>query len=732
MKTKKILSIALAVLMLIGTFAVGASAESEIKDTDVIIAGNIISGLEESYWLTVDGALTADGASASNYNIAITPATGDSAIKITLNNAQISKVSDISVNTYCAIYTVQDLDIELKGTNKFDILPESEATIYGIFARILRIYGGGSLELDSGNEWTVGNTGVYGGIIEISGDANVKFNLKAIHRIMGVIFEESIVISDNANLEINEFFLGNTEAEYTVGEDYIKGCVYADGFYSDYGTVTLSDNANVTVNMLNTDYVVNRNQGFDIENDLKLSGNSNLTVNGTDGMGNIGIEIKNGNITVEDAASINVETGDAYTKVDYGVSYGIYLYNSYDVSGKAVTVSDNAKIIVTSGDAAGDCLGFYAEAKLVATDNAYISATSGSTDGSSSDAYGVCFTDGIELSGKAKLIGRSGSNTDENYGIGAGYVTVCDDAVIEGYAGIGRISVGVFAGKNITVSGNAELTGESLGTTEEVTAGVYSENLLVSGNAVINAEGGNGKNSYGLGSEEITVCGSAEVNATSGKASEYSVGICAEDNTFVIEDNATVNAKSGKGFVSYAINASEGDGIVIRDNAVVVAEASEGTMHSFGIYTVNLTAKDNANVRSTGTDSDEYSFGIVGFEMNIGNEVTVEATGNNSALYSQEFTMEYDEPYILVSTDTNPENAVVYNGTDLLASYEDESCLYESEFKYVFIASEEPADPDAPEEPAPELNFFEQLIADIVSFFNSIVEFFSSLFSFSF
>ena len=94
--------------------------------------------------------------------------------------------------------------------------------------------------------------------------------------------------------------------------------------------------------------------------------------------------------------------------------------------------------------------------------------------------------------------------------------------------------------------------------------------------------------------------------------------------------------------------------------------------------------------------------------------------------------MEYDEPYILVSTDTNPENAVVYNGTDLLASYEDESCLYESEFKYVFIASEEPADPDAPEEPAPELNFFEQLIADIVSFFNSIVEFFSSLFSFSF
>ena len=37
---------------------------------------------------------------------------------------------------------------------------------------------------------------------------------------------------------------------------------------------------------------------------------------------------------------------------------------------------------------------------------------------------------------------------------------------------------------------------------------------------------------------------------------------------------------------------------------------------------------------------------------------------------------------------------------------------------------------EAPEEPEPELNFFEQLIADIVSFFNSIIEFFSSFFSF--
>ena len=142
-----------------------------------------------------------------------------------------------------------------------------------------------------------------------------------------------------------------------------------------------------------------------------------------------------------------------------------------------------------------------------------------------------------------------------------------------------------------------------------------------------------------------------------------------------------------------------------------------------GIFAVGITAKDNANIKATASDSDIYSFGIVGVETTFSDAVTVEASGSVSALYAQAFN-NYSGAYIAVSTDTNPENAVVYNGTDLLVSYEEESTIYDSAFKYVFIAAEAPAEPE------PELNFFEQLIADIVSFFNSIIEFFSSFFSF--
>lgn len=707
MKTKKILSIALAVLMLIGTFAVGASAESEIKDTDVIIAGNVISGLEESYWLTVDGALTADGASASNYNIRIIPDVNDT-LRITFKDVQLSEISAFDGSNYCALLTKYNIYLYLQGKNRIDVMPEEYAEAYGIYTSSnITIHGDGSLEMNIGNENTVGASGIAGDTVDITGSAKTTLNMGSVYSIKGFWIENSTSVSDNASVVINEKFLRNEELEAQEGYEEIG--VKAVGYEVENEGLFLSDNAKITVNMINTNSVKNSNQGFDIEGDLELWDNSQITVNGTDGMGSCGIAMDNGDLTVSGTSSIDVKAGKAET----GYSWGIYLYNGR-VEKQHVKVSDSAKITAVADNANLESRGIVAYADLTAEDNAYISATSGSTDSSSSDACGVCFHYGIELSGKAKLIGKSGNSSDENYGITTEYITASDDAVIEGYAGIGGAdSAGIYS-RNITVSGNAELTGESKGSTKNESAGIFTDSISANGNAVINAEGGNGVVSY---------------------------GIYAECNTFVIEDNATVNAKSGKGVDSFAILAYE---IAAGGNSVVVAEAS-GDYLSIGIYTVNLTAKDNANVRSTGVDSDEYSVGILcAGKMNLADKSAVEATGNSFALYLlSEITTDYDEPYILVSTDTNPENAVVYNGTDLLVSYEDLDleAFYESDFKYVFIASEEPADPEEPtdpdapeepEEPAPELNFFEQLIADIVSFFNSIVEFFSSLFSFSF
>ena len=717
MKTKKILSVALAILMLIGTFAVGASAASvDLENTDIILAGTVISGLEESYWLTVDGALTSDGASAENYNVAITPETEESATKITLKNAEFGCGDVIGNGNYCAILSASNLDVEVHGTNRLEAYPETEGFAYGIYMdKTLGIYGDGSLELNVGDEWATGTVGIRANKIDISGDVDIKLNVESIHEIAGFYFGEGVFLSDNVNLEINETFAQNSEAEFEPDPDDNTKGVDAMGFISENGGIALSGNAKATVNMINPDSVTNINRGAKIKDSIELSGKAQLTVNGTDGEGSCGFEIKYGGITVKDSASINVKAGNS----DVGVSYGIYTYNGDNA---AITVSDNAKITATAGNSVMDSVGIYAEVKLVATDNAYISASSGNSE--KSEAYGVLISDGAALSGKAKLIGKAGSSTDVSYGVYTEEISVSDDAALEGYAGIGKQSCGINA-YDITVYGNAKLTGESEGATDDgATVGIYATEFFKGyGNAEINAKSGNGYSSCGLGAEEMTVSGSAKINATSGDATNISTGIYADNETLIIADNATVKAKSGKGQGSYGINASEGDGMIISGNAVVEAEASRGVEHSMGIFAVGITAKDNANIKATASDSDIYSFGIVGVETTFSDAVTVEASGSVSALYAQAFN-NYSGAYIAVSTDTNPENAVVYNGTDLLVSYEEESTIYDSAFKYVFIAAEAPAEPE------PELNFFEQLIADIVSFFNSIIEFFSSFFSF--
>lgn len=724
MKTKKILSIALAILMLLGTFAVGASAaETEIKSTDIIIAGNIISGLEESYWLTVDGALTSDGASASNYNIAITPGTDTSAAKVVFNNAQISENSLIGGDTYVGIYRVYDLDIELKGTNKIDILPESEAIIYGVTSeRSLRIYGNGSLELNTGNKWTTGIRGLLGDTVEISDDVKLKFNLKAIHRFMAVVYGEGIVVSDNAELEINEFFLENADAEYSVGEDYEIGTVYADGFYSETGAAEFTDNSKVTLNMINTDYVPNTNQGFDIDNSLEVSGKSQLTVNGTDGLAGCGIELKNGALTVKDDASINVKAGNG----SYSDAYGIYMHTSSNKEDKSVTVSDNAKVVVSAGNAKYESIGMECRKELIATDNAYISVTSGnSTHG---DSAAVVVSDIISLSGKAKLVAKSGDCSDENYGVFSEKITVSDDAQLESYSGISidDSSRGIFC-KDLIANGNAKITGESKGSTEEESIGVYAALYFEAyDNTVVNAKGGEGRLSSGLCSDEIKVYGSAKIDAVGTDSEGISAGIYTGDGIFTIYDNATINAKGGKGAASCGIGTSDYNEITVSGNAVVVAEASEGTEYSVGFATGHLNVKDNANIKATASASDKYSYGIIGFDISINDCATVEAAGDNSAFFSESYEIvDYKDLYIAVSTDKNPENAVEYDNSNPISAYEDANdVVHDSIYKYLLITS------GAPEEPEPELNFFEQLIVDIVEFFDSIKAFFESLFSF--
>lgn len=163
---------------------------------------------------------------------------------------------------------------------------------------------------------------------------------------------------------------------------------------------------------------------------------------------------------------------------------------------------------------------------------------------------------------------------------------------------------------------------------------------------------------------------------------------------------------------------------------MVNAKAGKATTHSIAVFAPVGIITDNAKVTATADEAAEFSIGLASSEAKILNAATVEASGFYSALYSSEpfEILNYTDPYILVSKDTNPENAVVWDGTSNLESIENNSEVVEvvqSEYKYVLIA------PEAPAEPEPEKSFFEQLIDDIASFFEMIIAFFTSLFTFA-
>lgn len=724
MKTKKILSIALAILMLIGTFAVGASAaEQELKDTDIILAGEIVSGLEESYWLTVDGALTADGASANNYNVAIAPANAAYPTRVILNNAQISKVSTFN-EAYYAIVSSGDLDIMLQGKNKVEILPEEYAQICGVYSEgNLRIFGNGELTMNLGNKNTMYVLGICGDVVDITGSTVTTLNLSSFYKIDGGYSLYETTVTDNANLVINENFLRNEEAETQEGyeESELAQGVVAKGYEVTYNGFVLSDNAKVTVNMINTDSVANTNQGLDIEDNLEVSVNSHLTVNGTDGKASAGVVMNNGDLTVNGSSTINAKAGNA----DEGVSYGVHLYNGNSEK-QTIKISDSAKITATAGNAVTESFGFFAYADITATDNAYISATAGNTEESGSESIGAYFSRGLTFSDEAKLIAKAGNSTRESHGVYSKSFILSDDSAVEGYADISERSIGI-GGEAVEISGNAKLNGESKGSTEEETAGIFVEALKAYGNAEINAKGGDGIGSCGLYTGQAVIYGSAKINAEAGKAQGRSIGFCSDDTGLIISENASLTAVSKEANISNGIYSHYE--MKVSGNAVVDAKAVNGTTQCIGIFANNyFLSTGNANVKAIGSTDAEYSVGLAAIKLDIQNASTVEASGYMAALYSAEEDYKitgYENGYIVAGTDTNPENAVEFtNEHPLVLTGTDEERTEDGYYKYVFIA------PEAPEEPEPELSFFEQLIADIVSFFNKIIDFFSSFFSF--
>ncbi|MBQ7120805.1 MAG: hypothetical protein IJO03_00940 [Clostridia bacterium] len=704
MKLKKLLSILLSVLMLTGIFSVGASAADELGSNEILIAGTVIDGSKESWWLTVDGALTANGASASNYNIRITPATATSATKVTLKNAQINKFSVFDEDDYVGIGSSESIDVELQGTNKIDILPTNHSEVSGISASDIKVYGSGSLAMILGSEYSYLTFGILGKSIDISGNAAIKLNLKAYETIVGTMSILATSFSDNANIEIAETCLKPVSG--STDELQAGGC----------GTIMegmkLSDNAKVNLTVTDPYSAADIVTGFEIAGNTELSGNSHININCCGATeSSIGIYTKNGNLALSGKSTVTAKSGKAET------SYGINLYAEEDGKSNAI-LSGESQITATSGDGSDSC-GMMIKGNIVANDNASIQSASGKSENT---AYGI-LSDNITLSDSAKI------------------KAVSKDG--------GYMSVGIFS--SVNASGTSSVRADSGKAAKEGSCGLMAIDLTMSDYAEIEANAKSGNSSYGIMvNSRATLSGKSVVDASADNATVTSCGFYANqltmtDMVYSVNDADDLFC----GYLSgWGRDAASSFGVVCEKAALsgvadIMGRAGFGTEKSCGFYTISEGTVFGENCYITGGSdgSEKYSagihfegditvsgesyifgvacdapesYGIISKTLTVSSDATIDARGETQAVFGAVPNLDgYEDVLVQVST-TTEYSETEWDGTTALGGED-------SPYKHILI------------DKAPfklELNFFQKILIQITLFFASIAEFFESLFSF--
>ncbi len=774
--TKKIVSLLLAILILAGTLSVSAFAEEGIyfNKNDVYVAGTLVSSDSDTYWLVKDGGLTADGASATNYNVMYSPATEAANAKLTFNNAQISKVTDVN-GSGVTTFLECDADIDFIGQNTFG---GSVAAIYS--AGSLNIGGKGSLSFTTDNSAASEAYGIIKptmeGSINISGDVKLSFVADDIHTFWGIVCESGdITLKDNAQISMKGHggafgctnFSASDNAKLTadISLSYIHAVFILNSF-------TLSNNASVDIDSSRiaekTDEIYNK--GLYVEGSISLSNSSQLKVKSGENENSYAV-LAEKNISVSGKSKIIAESSAADESI------------AISALGKSsvMTVSDDAEIIAKAGDVIndGDSAAIAAE-NLILTDNAKITATGGnetnyedkvSTD-LSGKIYGILVQDSMTVSDNVSVTATAGTTVYNAYGLNVKkYLTVSGKAVINARSGKGGYgSAGIIAG---SVETNDEskiiaIAGES----ESVSMGINSVYFKSSGSSVVEASGNKSEASVGIWAEEFTAEGNSKITATAKKTSKYRcLGIAVENNA-VLSGNTSITAKAeSSGDLSTGFLCQ--NDMTVSDKAVLNSSSSTSTNMGAGVWcegvatvsgdvkitatsdndtdyqNVGFTAEEglfvsgNATITATGGNAKENSVGILSDAVLVsGSPIitataksaeelsialcygrifkpsggTIEATGETSAFYSMESPdlSAYPTPYVAVNTSATAENATDWDGTTELGGEN-------STFKYILIA------PEKPEEPA-EPTFFEKIAEAFRNFFDMIADFFASLF----
>ncbi|NLW70850.1 MAG: carboxypeptidase regulatory-like domain-containing protein, partial [Eubacteriaceae bacterium] len=208
----------------------------------------------------------------------------------------------------------------------------------------------------------------------------------------------------------------------------------------------------------------------------------------------------------------------------------------------------------------------------------------------------------IELIGENTVVAPD-LTTGSSYGMSiAGDLIVKSESggslTVKGGNAVAR-SEGIFCLKNLSVLGNAVLTGE--GSEAEISYGVYCNEetatvLTVSESGVLNGFGGNAQEkSYGVLCKSIVLEDSGKITGT-GKEGEYSYGV--EGGSINITDNAKLVGNGGKAVdASYGVNCTDID---ISVKGEFTGNGGEAEEYSYGVFCDSVDLADNAVFKGIG------------------------------------------------------------------------------------------------------------------------------------
>lgn len=630
---KRVIGLLLALVLLMSLLPAGAMAsggEGESGLTELWVNG--VNMLNDPY--TVECG--EDGGYASYDKDSNT---------LTLRDAIITEGHTVYGGAY-GIYAYGDLNIVLEGTSKVG----SDKLDAGVnIDGDLTITGTGSLTATGDDEAGIdvsGNLTVNGGTvignhtddtgIDVHGDLTVNSGgtVSGTSSTQEGVHASTLTV-DGGSVAGSGLQGVCVENSITVESGTLTGTGTGTGedSYFIYGIYVKSTDGNFTVS---GGSVTGKGTGED-SHGIHINGGSMTVEGGT--VTSSGEGYYSSGIYIEDNGSLTVEDGEVTSTGNGENCYGIYMdyltitggtvtarangkngYGLYTYKDKAVTISKQAKVIVSS-ETPGNIINLLSSVTIMVDDIEYtpnndtteLRVENGDVTESTYKPMKQLWIDGKNMSVDENGEVECGEGGTASYNAASNTLTLTDAKITNGYEASGK-TYGIYANGDL----NIELTGTSTVESDQLEASVYIDgDLTISGTGSLEAKGGNaagirvyrnltvnsgsvtGSSSEGEG---IDVSGDLIVNSggiVSGTSSTY-VGICCESS--IIVNGGTVFGTGTDGIVSFEC---------ITVNGGTVSGTGTGTGTGWGVDTYGLTMTggtvtgkgDNAAIVGFGYDS---------------------------------------------------------------------------------------------------------------------------------